>query len=78
MRREYGSDLPRLVDAPINKSTIMNIMAATVTALAQWEPRLQVQKVKVVTASPGRVELDITGEYLPEGRQITLNGIEIT
>ena len=77
MRRDYGSKLPRLVDAPINKGTIMDITAAAAAAIARWEPRMKVQKIQVVAASPGSVELDVTGTYLPDGQVVTLDGIEI-
>lgn len=77
-RRDYGSRLPRLVDAPINKSTILDMMAATAEALARWEPRFKIERVQIVNAAPGRIELDLTGQYLPDGKTITLDGIEIT
>jgi phage baseplate assembly protein W len=77
MRRDYGSELPRLVDAPMNQSTIMRIIAATAGALDRWEPRFKLIQCKVVAAAPGRVELDLIGKYLPDGREITLDGIEV-
>ncbi len=77
MRRDYGSDLPRLVDAPINAKTILAIYAATAEALRQWEPRFKLSQSKIVTATPGNIVIDVTGEYLPEGKIITLDGIEI-
>ncbi len=40
MRREYGSLLPDLVDKPSNDETLMQMMSATVIALAIWEPRI--------------------------------------
>jgi uncharacterized protein len=45
MRRDYGSLLPQLIDGPINPVMRMRVMAATVIALARWEPRIQVTKV---------------------------------
>lgn len=78
MRREYGSRLPRLVDAPMNASTILDIYAATAEALARWEPRFKLQRAQIVNAVPGQVELELTGMYLPDGKTITLDGIEIT
>ncbi|NKD46356.1 phage baseplate protein, partial [Haematospirillum jordaniae] len=35
MRRDYGSRLPSLVDAPVNRSTILELYAATAEALAR-------------------------------------------
>jgi phage baseplate assembly protein W len=75
MRREYGSRLFYLVDAPINRGTLSAIYRETVEAIARWEPRFAVTKVTVVSAAPGRVELDVTGNYKPDGKAITLEGI---
>jgi phage baseplate assembly protein W len=75
MRRDYGSRLFELIDAPMNRSTLSDIYAATVEALARWEPRIQVTQVKASSAEPGRVTLDVTGNYLPNGKAITLQGI---
>lgn len=45
MRREYGSALFELVDAPTNALTRSRIYAATATALARWEPRIRLTRV---------------------------------
>lgn len=75
MRRDYGSRLFSLIDAPMNRGTLADIYAASVEALARWEPRIQVTQVKASSAEPGRVTLDVTGNYLPDGKAITLQGI---
>ena len=77
MRRDYGSRLFSLVDAPMNRSTLLEIYAATVEAIERWEPRFRVTKVVAASAAPGEVTLDVSGEYLPDGRVITLDGIEV-
>jgi phage baseplate assembly protein W len=77
MRRDYGSDLFKLIDAPVNRSTLMDIYAATAKAISRWEPRFNLESCKIVSAEPGRVELDLVGEYLPDGKKITLDGIEV-
>lgn len=76
-RREYGSRLPQLIDAPMNRSTLMDVYAATAEALERWEPRFRLELVQAVAAEPGRLELDLTGEYLPDGQMITLDGIVV-
>jgi phage baseplate assembly protein W len=45
MRREYGSDIFTLLDAPINGATKMRLMAATVMAIINWEPRVKVTSI---------------------------------
>lgn len=77
MRREYGSRLFQLIDAPMNRSTLLDLYAATGEALDRWEPRFRLESVQAVSASPGRIELDLTGEYLPDGQTITLDGIVV-
>ena len=77
MRREYGSRLFQLVDAPMNRSTLLDLYAATAEALERWEPRFRLLQVQAVNAAPGRIELDLTGEYLPDGQTVTLDGIVV-
>lgn len=77
MRREYGSQLPALIDAPMNRSTVMDLYAATAEALQRWEPRFRLTSVKAAQPSPGVVVLDLVGNYLPDGREIVLDGIEV-
>ena len=78
MRREYGSQLFRLTDAPLNRSTQMDLYAATVDALRTWEPRIQVTSLKSASPEPGVVILDLVGKYLPDGQIITIDGIQVT
>lgn len=75
MRRDYGSLLPRLVDAPLNASTRIDLISATAEALAIWEPRIEVLSVAVSSAEGGRVSIDLEGNYLPDGIAITIDGI---
>ncbi len=77
MRRDYGSRLYQLVDAPMNRDTLADLYAATAEAIRRWEPRFRVTKVVATSAQPGRVELDVTGDYLPDGSAVTLNGIVV-
>jgi phage baseplate assembly protein W len=77
MRRTYGSGLFALTDAPLNMSTKMDMYAATVKALQQWEPRIQVQQVSASMTTDGQVSLTITGLYLPDGTPVTIPGVVI-
>lgn len=77
MRRDYGSRIFQLIDAPTNRSTLMNIYSATIEAIEKWEPRFKVQKVSAASAAPGVIVLDLLGEYLPDGKVIMLDGIEV-
>lgn len=78
MRRDYGSRLYQLVDAPLNRSTILKLYAATADALKKWEPRFKLTRVSIAGASSGSVELDLTGTYLPDGKEVTIDGVVVT
>jgi phage baseplate assembly protein W len=78
MRRDFGSHLHELVDAPTNSSTILALFSATAVALDRWEPRVRVLTIAATEAAPGRVVLSLTGEYLPDGVPVTVDGIEVS
>ena len=42
LRRDYGSNLPRLIDKPFNRSTVTAIYAAANESISRWEPRVEV------------------------------------
>lgn len=78
MRPTYGSTLYQLVDAPLNKSTVLAMYTATVVALRYWEPRIRVTRVYAESAAPGEIALVVEGIYLPDGSPVTVDGIQIT
>lgn len=77
MRRDYGSDLPALIDQPDNAATQVRVYAAAATALMRWEPRLRLQKLRTSRNRAGQLVLDVQGQYLDEGRAVTLDPIPL-
>ena len=81
MRRDYGSRLFELLDAPLTPGTLTEIYAAAAEALARWEPRLRVDRIKAHEASSsaaaGRVSIDLEGVYLPDGQAVRIEGLVI-
>lgn len=78
LRRDYGSQLFELLDAPTNLSLRMDLIAATVDALTRWEPRLRVDRVDIAMPRPGQINVHVDGTYLPNGQFITIEGIEVS
>lgn len=78
MRREYGSRIPELVDAPLNDGLRLQVASAAIEALARWEPRLRIRRV---TVRPGgadaRVVADIEGEHVPDGLPVAIRGLAL-
>lgn len=77
MRRDYGSRLFELIDAPVNRETLVDYYAAVAEALDRWEPRIQLQQVDITSAVVGSITLSITGKYLIDGQAVRLDGIVI-
>lgn len=64
MRTEYGSQLRRYVDLPVNEGWKSAVQAEVARALGRWEPRLKLERVKVVAVLDGQVSLALSGRYL--------------
>lgn len=74
MRRDYGCDLPALIDAPATGRTFALWVAAIADAVQRWEPRLALRRVRVEALGPGHAEVTLTG--VVEGRE-TETGVVI-
>ncbi|MFL9993051.1 GPW/gp25 family protein [Paraburkholderia sediminicola] len=74
-RRDFGSELPELVDAPNNPTTRVRLYAAAATALMRWEPRLKLSRVQLSTeaadAFAGVQALDIEGTTTESGEIVS-------
>ncbi|GAA5785110.1 GPW/gp25 family protein [Chitiniphilus shinanonensis] len=66
MRPDYGSDLPRMVDLPVNAGWISAAQAEVARAIGRWEPRIKLHRVVIVSVLDGRPTLRLDGEYLGE------------
>lgn len=62
-RREYGSQVPDLIDQPFHGATTLRLYAATAMALMRWEPRIRLTRVQLQRgneASAGVLDLEAT------------------
>lgn len=73
MRREYGSLLPDIIDQPLTDANILRLYAATVIALARWEPRIRVNALghRIDTQQHGRASLMLDAQTV-KGEPLTL------
>ncbi|WP_172373385.1 GPW/gp25 family protein [Mesorhizobium sp. NZP2234] len=77
MRRDYGSDIPNLVDRPVTADFAVDIYMALADALGRWEPRLRLREASFNPLGDGVIEFGLTGDYLPDGKIISLSGIVV-
>lgn len=73
MRRDYGTWIRYLVDAPMDPVTIMDIYSAVVGAIRRWEPRVLVRQVEAAELhETGQIVLHITATHAVTGEPIHL------
>ncbi len=77
MRREYGSWIRYLVDAPLDPVTVMDIYASVVGAIRRWEPRVIVEQVQAAEIEPtGRITFHISCRHAETGQPISLADVK--
>ena len=64
MRPEYGSKIRRFVDLPVNDGWKSAVQAEVARSLGRWEPRLRLERVRVIAVLNGQVTLEVQGMYL--------------
>lgn len=64
MRPEYGSKIRRFVDLPINDGWKSAVQAEVARSLGRWEPRLKLERVRVIAVLNGQVTLEVQGMYM--------------
>jgi len=68
MRRDYGSDIPDLIDRPQDSNLVLEVALAAGVALDRWEPRFRLRGVGIERAGPdGVMAIDLVGDYFPRG-----------
>lgn len=64
-RREFGSEVPALVDAPMNEASVLMLYVAVAEALERWEPRFELTDVSVGGAANGVITMTLIGNHCP-------------
>ncbi len=70
MRRDFGSNLPALIDEPINEGLFAEVRTAVADALACWEPRLTLTRVSPFEVIPGVLDIELQG--IVDGEEIVI------
>lgn len=61
MRRDYGSEVPELIDQPLNGATQLRIYAAVAHAVMLWEPRISLTSLQLERGQSGESTLILQG-----------------
>ncbi|CRL47762.1 GPW/gp25 family protein [Pseudomonas sp. URMO17WK12:I11] len=63
-RPDYGSKIPLYVDMPVNEGWKSSVQAEAIRAIGRWEPRVKLERIRIVSVLGGRINLSLAGEYL--------------
>ncbi|WP_068305290.1 GPW/gp25 family protein [Pararhodobacter sp. CCB-MM2] len=74
-RREFGSKVPELIDAPMNDAGILALYVAVAEALEKWEPRFELTDVTLEGAATGVLTLSLSGNYRPRAHLGDLSSV---
>lgn len=70
MRRDFGSELPDLIDAKMTPRNILKLYSSAATAIQKWEPRFRMRFGRITRADvAGALSLEIYGIYFPFGHR---------
>ncbi|GAC1040300.1 GPW/gp25 family protein [Rhizobium sp. No.120] len=70
MRRNFGSDVPDLIDGKMTRRNILAVYSAAASAILEWEPRYRMSAGRVTRAEAnGSITLEIFGTYYPRGHR---------
>jgi phage baseplate assembly protein W len=83
-RRDFGSNVPGLIDRPQNQETLLEFFIAIAEAIeprqmansVYGEPRFQVEQILVDVDTPGEMVVSMTGVYLPDGHKGRITGAQ--
>ena len=64
-RRDFGSDLAELIDAPMNDAGVLGLYVAVAEAIELWEPRFELTDISLEAAETGAVSIQLAGNHRP-------------
>ncbi|WP_151710699.1 GPW/gp25 family protein [Acinetobacter brisouii] len=73
MRREYGSNIPNLIDQPMNDALIVKLYSAIYTPILRWEDRISIESLNISDVSSGSMQLDLEAVHTISGQALNLN-----
>ena len=73
MRRNYGSEVPELIDQPLHGATVLRIYAATAHAVMLWESRIALTGLQLERGTDGSARLILDGVTSEQAVQLAVS-----
>jgi len=77
MLPEYGSNLADLVDNPLDPTLAIKIIMASAGALARWEPRIRIDRIRTEAIDTGTITIAIEATDIETRQRLELNNLEL-
>jgi phage baseplate assembly protein W len=73
MRPDYGSNLRRYVDLPVNEGWKGAVQAEAARALRRWEPRVDLSSIRVIAVLGGTITFQLAVDYQGDRRVLEVS-----
>lgn len=73
MRRQFGSNIPNLIDQPMTNVLMLQLYSAIYTPLLMWEDRISIEHIQVSQISAGYTEINLQAVHMSTDQSINLN-----
>lgn len=73
MRRQFGSDIPNLIDQPLNQTLVLRIYSAIYTPLILWEQRISIENISIHQGAVGSLDVDLEAVHIGTNQILNLN-----
>ncbi|WP_443091778.1 GPW/gp25 family protein [Basfia succiniciproducens] len=73
-RRDYGSNIPKLIDRPIDRILMLQLASSAVMALTKWEPRIKISQFKP-SLNDGKITATLVGTRNSTGSSIKYDNL---
>jgi phage baseplate assembly protein W len=73
MRPEYGSNIRRYVDLPVNEGWKGAVQAEAARALRRWESRVELSSIRVVSVLGGKITFQLAVDYQGERKTLEVS-----
>ncbi|MCF9034713.1 GPW/gp25 family protein [Acinetobacter nectaris] len=73
MRRQFGSDIPNLIDQPLNQVLVLRVYSAIYTPLILWEQRISIENISINQIAAGSLDVDLEAVHIATNQTLNLN-----
>ncbi|MDU8925609.1 GPW/gp25 family protein [Pasteurellaceae bacterium LIM206] len=74
-RRDYGSNIPKLIYRPISRELMLQLASAAVMAITKWEPRVKIKRFAVILTDTGKITANLNYNKTSNNEHIDIDNL---